>query len=407
MKPFPVAIALAFLAALVPATLATHATETFVATGHIALPNPTSDVVGGVSENGHTLLGDGSADGIDGDAVALPPWAPGHPLSVTGSTSAPYDLDVWFYDGAGAGLGSGAPVDATDDGGCAGSDADEACIVPAGAATAVVDLWLGADVDFTLTVTGTGGSPPPPPLDGFVIPMFGPFTWDHADLTVVIVPSTAAAALDQDLTPAPEGAGLGPDSAYVAATKDVMVAWESAMDDYVADHPSASYLEALEFDVKVLGVDATVEDYDAADIRIMFSPAVPLGVGVLGVAIATETDDDGRFIQCDVINADWFLFPYTSADMYNIHGQEFGHCLGLSHPEDPSDDIMNGSYDYLPGDAATPRMCVSSLDVRGLEVAYDWLGTTGVWEASPSEIALSADQYERYDGVGTPTGCPN
>lgn len=406
LKTFPLAVTVALLFALAPPTLASHGAGDFTASGHITASNPTSDVVGGASQNGRGIFGDERLDGIDGDVIALPAWAPTHPVSVDGSSDLVYDLDIWFYDASYDFINGGdAPDGGTD---CTTEKPDESCFVPAGAAYAVVDAWLGKDVSFTLTVSSTGGLPPPPPPETGVhtIPMFGPYTWDHGDLSVVIVPSTAAAAIDRSLEPLPEGTGVGPDSAYVQATKDAMTAWEMAMDAYTATHPSAAYLEAIEFDVKVLGVDATPADYDAADIRIMFSPAVPLGVGVLGVAIATQTNN-GRFLQCDIVNADWFLVPYTSADMYNIHGQEFGHCLGLSHPQEPADDLMNGSYDHLPGNPATPRMCVSSLDVRGLAVAYDWMGTTGVWKRAPAEITEPRSDYARYDGVGTAAGCPN
>lgn len=392
MRTIVVLASLLAISATLPLAFAEHGVDTFTATGHIVVGNPTSQFAGSLAELG-------VAEGIDGVTVALPAWAPGHPVWVNGSSANTYDLDVYFYDAAGGFVA----------GECNTESVDETCDVPVGAASAVVNLWVGADVDFVLTVVSETGAPPPPPPPedvGYVIPMFGPFTWDHAELSVVIVPSTAGPLYDADLTPRPEGMGTGADASYVKASEDAMDAWEAAIDAYVADHPEASHLNAFELDVRVVGRDATMADADAADVRILFSPAVPLGVGVLGIAIATETDDEGRFIRCDIINADWLIFSYTAADMYNIHSQEFGHCLGLGHPEEPADDIMNGLYEYLPGEPSNPRMCHSSLDVRALEVAYAWMGGSGVWEPAPVEVTQAPGQYERYPAVGGGAECP-
>lgn len=356
--------------------------------------NPTSDQGTSVSQQWFKRTGSESMDGLDAEVVSLPSWTPGHVVTVTGASVTDYDLDVTFYDADRVNLGNGEPVDGAD---CVTSRPDEICEVPAGAAYAVVRLWLGRDVDWSLTVVSTPEVPVPPVL---TIPTW--FTWGKTSLTVVIVPASLAPLYDANFGVLPEGTGVGADSAYVSATLDATRAWETAMDAYVAQHPEAAWLEALEVDVGVLGVDRTVADMDAADVRIVFAPT---GGVILGVAIATETDGD-RFEQCDIVNFQWLVASFTSNDVYNVHMQEFGHCLGLDHPEEPTDDPMQGSFEGTLGDPANPRYCLTSLDIRGLEGAYAWVGEGATWRSPPAEVTLDPALYVAYPAAGQ-TSCPN
>ncbi len=95
---------------------------------------------------------------------------------------------------------------------------------------------------------------------------------------------------------------------------------------------------------------------------------------VLGVAV--------RLDPCLVRMSKLEIMSFTYADMYNVTGQEFGHCLGLQHvgsqggvdpfsdQKHPEHDVMNGFYTHFVGDAATHLHCVSNLDVVGLEAAF-------------------------------------
>lgn len=386
----------------VPAAQAGHADDSFEEEGDIAAGNPASSFVGGASEIHWVVTGEETLDGVDGEVVELPSWAPGHPLWVNGTSPVPYDLDVWFYDDDRALIGDGDP--GPDGDACVTASSDEVCEVPAEASYAVVDLWSGANVNFTLTLTSvlddTGTSP-----DVFTIPSWVA-TWPKAHLDIVILPPVTGPVYDSSGEPFPAGTGLATDSPYVDATKDAMDAWRNAIDSYVAQNTSASYLQDFEFDVGVVGEDRSVAEFRDADIRVMYGPT---GAFALGVAIADETDGE-QWEQCDVVNFQWLVFSFTVNDMYNIHAQEFGHCLGLNHPAEPSDDVMNGVYSAPIGDPANPRLCHSSLDIEGLAVLYEWMGEGDEWEAPPDEVELAQDEYETYEDAlvaQDQSTCPN
>jgi len=85
---------------------------------------------------------------------------------------------------------------------------------------------------------------------------------------------------------------------------------------------------------------------------------------------------------CIVNNSRMFTRSFTYADMYNVMGQEYGHCLGLGHvgsqggvdptsdAKHPEHDVMNGFYSHGVGLKDTHLHCVSNLDVKGLEYVF-------------------------------------
>ena len=85
---------------------------------------------------------------------------------------------------------------------------------------------------------------------------------------------------------------------------------------------------------------------------------------------------------CIVNNSQMFTRSFTYADMYNVMGQEYGHCLGLGHvgsqggveptsdQKHPVHDVMNGFYADTIGSPETHLHCVSNLDVKGLEYTF-------------------------------------
>ena len=95
---------------------------------------------------------------------------------------------------------------------------------------------------------------------------------------------------------------------------------------------------------------------------------------VLGFALYTE--------PCIVNNSQMFTRSFNYADMFNVMGQEYGHCLGLGHvgsqggadptssQKHPEHDVMNGFYSDPIGAEGTHLHCVSSLDVKGLEYTF-------------------------------------
>lgn len=143
---------------MLPAS-ATHG-ESFVATGTIAVADPASRQYGGVTEQGSPCLGSidpdvpaGIFQGVDAVWVALPLESEGHAATLT--STAPNDVDAWFYDegctlikpAADPNAYSMATTDPAPNG-------DEEGIIPVGAAWVAVDLYVGAAAPFTLTISG-------------------------------------------------------------------------------------------------------------------------------------------------------------------------------------------------------------------------------------------------------------
>jgi hypothetical protein len=85
---------------------------------------------------------------------------------------------------------------------------------------------------------------------------------------------------------------------------------------------------------------------------------------------------------CIVNNSQMFTRSFNYADMFNVMGQEYGHCIGLGHvgsqggieptsdQKHPEHDVMNGFYADPIGAAGTHLHCVSNLDVKGLEYTF-------------------------------------
>jgi hypothetical protein len=85
---------------------------------------------------------------------------------------------------------------------------------------------------------------------------------------------------------------------------------------------------------------------------------------------------------CIVNNSQMFVRSFNYADMFNVMGQEYGHCLGLGHvgsqggveptssQKHPEHDVMNGFYADSIGAKGTHLHCVSNLDVKGLEFTF-------------------------------------
>jgi hypothetical protein len=116
-------------------------------TGTIAVGTPVGDATSG----GITALDFQSsctfppgAQGSDGWVSELPDsFGDGvHQVKVTGSSPAPHDLDLYFYNAACEAIGSAAS-----------SSPDEAGTLPSGTKYVLSHLWSGAAVDVTVTAT--------------------------------------------------------------------------------------------------------------------------------------------------------------------------------------------------------------------------------------------------------------
>jgi hypothetical protein len=135
-------LALAVFAAMGGTAHAEHGTADFVRDGHVLI----GDNAGYVAIATEAAIGcepDAPWQGIDSVLVELPAGSAGHTARLDWAADAITDFDVYFLD---------AECQLLSDESMVTGDAPEVGIVPEGAVWAEVDLFLGADADFTLTV---------------------------------------------------------------------------------------------------------------------------------------------------------------------------------------------------------------------------------------------------------------
>jgi len=120
---------------------------------------------------------------------------------------------------------------------------------------------------------------------------------------------------------------------------------------------------------------------------------------------------------CFVVATNFLTDPFgilwtnkdNSNDMYDLISHEFGHCLGIGHVGDaldftastyPRDDIMSYEND---GWDPSYVLCVSSLDILGLEQEYGWLlGQTGYTSTPAGGFVSQAPSAWSTDSCTTP-----
>jgi len=201
--------------------------------------------------------------------------------------------------------------------------------------------------------------------------------WDKTTLSVLIVPPEHGQLYNHY---GPLG-GLDPkevtpfQNSYLRAIEDSIAEWENGIEQF----GSRLLRSTLRFDTYVLGRDEVPSD-------VLLSPDILLVTDenkgpVLGFALYST--------PCVVNNSRMFIRSFTYADMYNVNGQEFGHCLGLGHVgsqggadptssrKHPEHDVMNGFYADPVGARGTHLHCVSNLDVKGLDWTFSVLNDSG------------------------------
>ena len=192
--------------------------------------------------------------------------------------------------------------------------------------------------------------------------------WDKSKLIVYIVPPTHGQLYNGN---GPLG-GADPnevtpyENSYLRAMEDSIKEWNNGIRMF----GSAALNKAFDADVYVLGRDETPDQAEPDIIVYTDETKGP----VLGFAAYTD--------PCIVNNSQMFTRSFTYADMYNVMGQEYGHCLALGHvgsqggadptsaQKHPVHDVMNGFYSDTIGDSQTHLHCVSNLDVKGLEYVF-------------------------------------
>jgi hypothetical protein len=192
--------------------------------------------------------------------------------------------------------------------------------------------------------------------------------WTKARLTVYVVPPShgqlynssgpLAGGDPNEVTPF--------ENSYLRAIEDSIAEWNRGIRRF----GSKKLKKRFKASVYVLGRDE-LPDQSAPDILVVTDENKG---PVLGFALGGE--------PCIVNNSQMFTRSFNYADMYNVMGQEYAHCLGLGHvgsqggveptssQKHPEHDVMNGFYTHSPGSADTHLHCVSNLDVKGLEYTF-------------------------------------
>ena len=228
--------------------------------------------------------------------------------------------------------------------------------------------------------------------------------WTKSKLVVYIVPPSHGQLYNQN---GPLGGGDPNEvtpfkNSYLRAIENAIKEFDNGIEMF----GSAALKQAFDAKVYVLGRDETP---DQAQPDILVYTDETKGP-VLGFALYSD--------PCIVNNSQMFTRSFNYADMYNVMGQEYGHCLGLGHvgsqggvdptsdAKHPEHDVMNGFYTHGVGVSDTHLHCVSNLDVKGLEMVFvKMLGGSG----DDVPVFMKATKYRTTcggDGKPSPEDAP-
>ncbi|MCI0415275.1 hypothetical protein L0222_21085 [bacterium] len=218
------------------------------------------------------------------------------------------------------------------------------------------------------------------------------FEWNRVPLDVLIIPPNHGQIVNDDgVLSGGDPNELDPlTNSYLRAMEDSINAWKNGILAY-----GSSWLAmGLQINVYVVGRD-NIPQQVLAEPEIVITTDETKGP-ILGFAFSSD--------PCWVNNSKLFVTSMTYADMYNINGQEVGHCFGLLHTSDhrPDHDVMDGTYDDTPGASGTHLHCVSNLDVFGLEQVFGALfgkTTEEIVSIRPQQYKTIACSYQNPTGA--------
>ena len=222
------------------------------------------------------------------------------------------------------------------------------------------------------------------------------FQWNRAEIDILVVPPNHGQIYNQE-----EGPLGGTDPAELTPTNSYLKAMERSIDAYrqAVHRFGPRWLnKGLKLRSYVLGRDdVPTEALQQPEIIVVTDETK---ASTLGIAINTK-DALGQDVPCIVNNSKLMVSSFTYADMYNVMGQEFGHCLGLDHVTggSPGDqvlamDLLNGTYPHQPGAKGNPFHCLSNMNTLGLKVVFaPAFGKSIPFEA----IVMEASRYKTMD----------
>jgi hypothetical protein len=239
-----------------------------------------------------------------------------------------------------------------------------------------------------------GASGPSPEVDAGGIPVW--FAWTTPVLDVVVLPPHHGPVGLCSTACAP---GQGPGQAlelehYWSAVEAFMADWIAARDAWVEANPKDAWLGQVALRT-TWAYRETITPQHLAEAEVVVGNW-ETGGAALGVAIhpmhanALQPVRDAVGDKCVALGGLSFAAnSFTWNDYYNIGGHEFGHCLGLGHAE-VEHDLMDGTYDHLPGLGSTLLHCPSNLDAAGLTLSF------GPAFGRPSEASITVQPWKRY-----------
>ncbi len=220
--------------------------------------------------------------------------------------------------------------------------------------------------------------------------------WESAVLDVLIVPPNHGEIFTEEngFLNGNDPNELTPNNSYLKAMEAAVAAWDQAVQSF----GSESLRGRFTTNVYVLGRDAVPPDA-LRDLEILVVTDEEHG---LTIGTAYRAHPAG----CVARISKFSLISFTYADMYNITGHEYGHCLGLGHVGDqggvdptsemkhPEHDVMNGFYTHWIGFRGTHLHCVSNMNVAGLEWVFTHPPTiVPVFGAQLGRVEMPVERY--------------
>lgn len=168
--------------------------------------------------------------------------------------------------------------------------------------------------------------------------------------------------------------------------------WNNAFGYFVDNYPAYSYLSSLELTTSLS--NTSLPGYD---IYITFNPNVLIsGVDALGEALV-ESYPNGTIMYANItISAKSEAIELTRQDYRDTTVHELGHALGLGH-SNYTRDLM---YPY--NDIFASTYPISTLDLYGVALLFNWANPTAASFNVPSSTALPPDIAYSYAPVQNP-----